>query len=129
MGFEPISTQGTPSSHLPFSPAVRAGEFVFVSGQASVDDEGKLVGDTFEGQMRRSFENVRRILASAGLTLGDVVQVRSYVRDPDDLADYNRIYREYFSSPYPARSTITNCLPPSMRFEVDVVAYAGSSAR
>lgn len=126
MSFEPINEPGVPTSHLPFSPAVKAGEFVFVSGQASVDENGKLVPDTFEGEVRRSFENVKRILAAAGLTLSDVVQVRSYVRDPADLPEYNRIYRDYFTPPFPARSTITNCLPESMRFEVDVVAYCGS---
>lgn len=125
MPFQPINEPGVPTSHLPFSPAVKAGDFVFVSGQASVDEQGKLVPDTFEGEVRRSFENVKRILAAAGLKLRDVVQVRSYVRDPADLPEYNRIYRDYFSAPFPARSTITHCLPESMQFEVDVVAYCG----
>jgi len=114
-------------SSLPFSQAVIAGDFVFVSGQASVDAAGAIVADTFEGEMRRSFDNVKKVLAEVNLTLRDVVQVRGYVRDPADLPVYNEIYRELFTAPYPARTTITHCLPESLRFEVDVVAYLKSA--
>jgi 2-iminobutanoate/2-iminopropanoate deaminase len=125
MGFEVIRGEGVPGSHLPFSPALRAGDFVFVSGQASVDAAGKIVADTFEGEFRRSLENVKRILAAAGLTLADVVQVRSYVDIPADLPEYNRLYREYFAVPFPARTTIVNCLGGALKYEIDVTAYAG----
>ena len=70
----------TPVSHLPFSPVVVVGSLVFVSGQASVDETGKIVGDTFEGEFRRSIDNVRRVLAAAGCDLTHVVQTRNYVR-------------------------------------------------
>ena len=113
-----------PTSHLPFSPALRAGPFVFVSGQASVDATGKIVNDTFEGEMRRSMENLRAVLAGAGLTLGDVVQVRSYVGRQEDLAEYNRIYRDYFGEPFPARTTLVGCLGTLLKFEVDATALA-----
>ena len=99
-----------------------AGGFVFVSGQASVDEAGNIVSDDFANEMQRSFANVSKILAGASLDLTDVVQVRAYVRDEADLPTYNTIYREIFSEPYPARTTITNCLPKSLRFEVEVVA-------
>ncbi len=112
----------TPVSHLPFSPAVIVGELIFVSGQASVDATGKIVGDTFEGEFRRSLDNVRQILAAAGSDLAHVVQTRNYVRDAGDLPRFNELYREYFSAPFPARTTITNCLPPTLRFEIEVVA-------
>lgn len=122
---EVISGAGVPGSHLPFSPAVKVGGFVFVSGQASVDDSGQIVSDTFAGEMRRSFENVRRVLAAAGLTLADVVQVRSYVGRREYLAEYNHVYRELFQAPYPARTTILECLGDALKFEVEVVAHAG----
>src|SRR5688500_15944989 len=96
---QPIIGAGVPASDLPFSPAVRAGGFVFVSGQASVDATGRIVVDTFEGEMRRSMENVRAVLAGAGLALTDVVQVRSYLGGKEYLGEYNRIYREYFIEP------------------------------
>ena len=112
----------TPTSHLPFSPCVVVGDLIFVSGQASVDQKGSIVSDTFEGEFRRSIENVRLVLEAAGSDLAHVVQTRNYVRDPGDLALYNQLYREYFPSPRPARTTITNCLPPSLKYEVEVVA-------
>lgn len=125
MPIEVIRSPGVPTSHLPFSPAIRAGGFVFVSGQASVDETGKIVTDTFEGEMRRSLENVRKILHAAGLDFRHVVQVRSYVDKQENLAEYNRIYRDYFTEPFPARTTITGCLGTLLKYEVDVTAYAG----
>jgi 2-iminobutanoate/2-iminopropanoate deaminase len=112
----------TPVSSLPFSPCVCFRDLIFISGQASVDPAGKIVSDTFEGEFRRSMENVRKVLAAAGSDLGHVIQTRNYVRDAADVPLYNQLYREYFSEPYPARTTITNCLPPALRFEIEVVA-------
>lgn len=114
----------TPVSHLPFSPVVKVGDLILVSGQASVDATGKIVTDTFEGEFRRSIENLRKVLATAGSDLAHVVQTRNYVRDPADLARYNELYREYFSAPFPARTTITHCLPPTLKYEVECVAVA-----
>ena len=112
----------TPTSHLPFSPAVVVGDLIFVSGQASVDKSGKIISDTFEGEFRRSMENVRLVLEAAGSDLAHVVQTRNYVRDAADLPLYNQLYREYFPAPCPARTTITNCLPPDLKYEVEAVA-------
>jgi len=118
----------TPVSHLPFSPAVRVGNLVFVSGQASVDATGKIVSDTFEGEFRRSVENLRKVLQSAGADLANVVQTRNYVRDAEDLPLFNRLYTEYFSAPYPARTTITGCLSPALRFELECIAVTDTEA-
>lgn len=112
----------TPVSHLPFSPAVRVGDLIFVSGQASVDATGKIVADTFEGEFRRSVENLRKVLESAGSDLAHVVQTRNYVRDAANVARYNELYREYFTAPYPSRTTITGCLPPTLHYEIECVA-------
>ena len=112
----------TPTSHLPFSPSVCFGDLIFISGQASVDDTGKIVSDTFEGEFRRSIENVRKVLAAAGSDLAHVIQTRNYVRDAADVPLYNQLYREYFTEPFPARTTITNCLPPALRYEIEVIA-------
>lgn len=111
-----------PTSHLPFSPAVRVGDLIFVSGQASVDATGKIVSDTFEGEFRRSVENLRKIVEAAGSDLMHVIQTRNYVRDHTDLPRYNELYREYFSAPFPARTTITNCLSAALRYEIECVA-------
>lgn len=112
---------------LPFSAAVESHGLVFVSGQASTGIHGEIVNDTLEGEMRRSFAHVESILRGAGLTLADVIQVRSYVDRPEDLGEYNRIYREIFSEPFPARTTLTGCLGGLLRFEVDVVAARKST--
>jgi 2-iminobutanoate/2-iminopropanoate deaminase len=112
----------TPTSHLPFSPCVVVGDLIFVSGQASVDAKGNIISDSFEGEFRRSVENLRQVLVAAGSDLAHVVQTRNYVRDAEDVALYNQLYREYFPDPKPARTTITNCLPPSLRYEIEAVA-------
>ena len=116
----------TPVSHLPFSPAVRVGDLIFVSGQASVDATGKIVSDTFEGEFRRSVENLQKVLEDAGSDLKHVVQTRNYVREPANVVRYNELYREYFSAPFPARTTITNCLPPTLHYEIECIAVAKS---
>jgi 2-iminobutanoate/2-iminopropanoate deaminase len=108
---------------LPFSPAVAAGAYVFVSGQASVDAAGAIVLDDFAGEMRRSFDNLIASLGAAGLGLSDVVQVRSYVAQESDLAEYNRLYAEFFRPPYPARTTLIGCLGTLLKFEVDAIAH------
>lgn len=122
MKIEYPSEPDTPRSHLPFSPATRVGDLIFVSGQASVDPTGKIVSDTFEGEMRRSMENLRKVLDTAGSDLAHVVQTRNYVRDAADNAEFNRLYVEYFKAPYPARTTITNCLSPALRYEIECIA-------
>ena len=115
--------EGVPQSHLPFSPGVKCGQFLFISGQASVDMEGKIVNDTFENECRRSFDNLKRIVEAAGLTMADIVQVRNYVADEKDLVKFNEIYREYFSAPFPARTTLIGCLGTILKFEVDATAF------
>ena len=105
-----------------FSPALCAGNFVFVSGQASLDEAGAIVRDGFEGEMRRSLANLERVLRAAGLGLENIVQVRAYLDDAGNLAEYNRIYREQFSDPLPARTTLIGCLGGFISFEIDAIA-------
>lgn len=115
-------TGDVPVSHLPFSPAVRAGDLVFVSGQASVDDTGAYVSDDVAGEIRRAFANVERILTAAGGSLDDVVQVRCYLGDMTFRDEYNRVYAEIFRAPLPARTTTAGGIG-ELKFEVDVVAH------
>jgi 2-iminobutanoate/2-iminopropanoate deaminase len=111
-------------SHLPFSPGIIAGDFMYVSGQASVDaGTGAIISDSFEGEMRRSIANLKAILEAGGLNLDHVINVKSYVSDEADLALYNKIYPEYFSAPTPTRSTIVGVLGTKLKFELDCVAY------
>jgi 2-iminobutanoate/2-iminopropanoate deaminase len=111
-------------SHLPFSPGIIAGDFMYVSGQASVDAQiGAIITDSFEGEVRRSIANLEAILRAGGLTLDHVINVKSYVADEADLGAYNAIYREYFAAPPPTRSTIVGVLGTKLKFELDCVAY------
>src|SRR3954469_9239911 len=93
------------SSPLPFSPATKVGNLIFVSGQASTDRQGQIVSDTFENEFRRSMENLRRILEACGSDLDKVAQVRSYVKNATDLPEYNKLYRQSFQPPVPPPPT------------------------
>ena len=112
----------TPTSHLPVSPAVKVGNLLFISGQASVDVTGKIIPDTFEGEVRRSIENLKKVLEDVGSDLAHVVQTRNFVRDPENLPIYQEIYKEYFKQPYPARTTITHCLGKNLQYEIECIA-------
>ena len=111
------------NTDLPFSPGVRAGDFIFLSGLASVDENNHVIADTFENEARRTYQNIARILATGGLTFANVVQVRCYLSNKDDWETHNRIYREFFSEPFPARTTLIGCLGDLVKYEVDLVAY------
>ncbi len=115
-------TGDVPVSHLPFSPAIRAGDFIFVSGQASVDDNGAYVAGSFAEELDRSLSNVARILAAAGGSLDDVVQVKAYLGDISYRDEFNTRYGSYFTPPMPARTTLSGGLG-QLKFEIDVVAY------
>lgn len=116
--------EGQEKHVLPISSWRRAGDTVYFAGAGAVDENGAFVGDTLEAQMRYTMERFGKNLSEAGVTFVDIVQVRGYVQNPADIPLYNRIYREYFSAPYPARTTIVNCLPPGLLFEIDAVAVA-----
>jgi 2-iminobutanoate/2-iminopropanoate deaminase len=124
---EVIGGPGVINSSLPFSPAIRAGDYVFVSGMASADENGRIVPDTFENEAHRTYENISRVLAAAGLTFRNVVQVRAYLANKEDWDIHNRIYREYFVEPFPARTTLIGCLGDLVKSEVDVIAYIGDA--
>lgn len=117
----------TPVSHLPFSPSVAFGDLIFVSGQASVDEHGAIVSDTFEGEFRRSVANLAKVLEAAGSDLAHVIQTRNYVRDDEEMPLYNRLYAEVFKPPYPARTTIVKCLGAALRYEIEAIAVARRS--
>ena len=111
-------------SNLPFSPGFIVGDYLHVSGQASVDREtGEIISGSFEEEVRRSIENLKAIVEAAGLTLDHVFSVRCYIGNPDDVAEHNRIYAEYFSEPRPVRSTLVQVLGTKLKYELDAIAY------
>jgi 2-iminobutanoate/2-iminopropanoate deaminase len=119
--FEVIEPDPANPPTIPLSSAVRAGEFLFVSGQASTEPGVGIVEDTFEGEFRRTVRNLEEILAAAGLTLRDVVRVGGYLRDESSRAEYNRLYAEVFPQPYAARTTVGNHFQ-FIQVELDCIA-------
>jgi reactive intermediate/imine deaminase len=107
----------------PFSPATRAGDFVFVSGQVAAGDNGEIVVGGIEAQTRQVFKNVEKALALAGCTLEDVCKANVWLDDARDFGSFNRVYMECFGSHRPARSTVESRLVTDVKVEMDVIAY------
>ena len=114
---------GSGGQSLPFSPAVRAGDFVYVSGQTAMNDQGEIVSGGIEVQAHKVFEIIKNILEMAGCGMEDVIKVNVWLDDTRDFAGYNRIFAEYFTENPPARSTVQSKLVVDAKIEADVVAY------
>jgi 2-iminobutanoate/2-iminopropanoate deaminase len=126
MSREAITASGAPEPAGPYSHAVVANGFVYVSGQGPVNPETGSVPDGFEDQVRQTFENLRTILEAAGSGLGDVVKVNAYVTDLTRCARFNEVYKEFFAQDPPARTTVGADLL-SILVEVDCVAVVRGS--
>jgi reactive intermediate/imine deaminase len=114
---------GAGGQSLPFSPAVKAGPFVFVSGQIAMGDNGELVPGGIEAQTRQALTNVEKALKLAGCTLKDVVKATVWLDDARDFWTFNRVYAEYFPDSKPARSTTQAKLMIDAKVEIEVIAY------
>lgn len=114
---------GAGGQSLPFSPAVRAGDFVFISGQVAMGENGEIVPGGIEAQTRQTMENVKKVLALADCGLDDVVKVNVWLDDTRDFWTFNRVYASYFEGNRPARSTVRSQLMVDGKIEIDVVAY------
>jgi 2-iminobutanoate/2-iminopropanoate deaminase len=113
------------ASKLPYSPAIQAGDYIFVSGQVGhLDEKGDRV-EGIEAQTRQCFENTKKVLAAGGAALEDVVKVTVFLRDERDFVHMNDVYRGFFTGVLPARSTVIASPPLSgILIEVDCIAYA-----
>ena len=121
-----IASPGAPKAIGPYSPAVRAGQLVFLSGQVPMDPAtGNLVEGDLATQTRRVFDNLGALLTAAGLSFADVVRTTVFLADMNDFAAMNQVYATYFTEPYPARSTVQVArLPKDARVEIDLIAVA-----
>jgi len=115
------SAPGTPPPAGPYTPAVRIGSIVAGSGQVGITGEG-VVLDGVGAQTRQAFTNLLAHLASAGADADDVISVRVFLTDVDHFDAMNEVYREFFTEPFPARSTIYVGLPPGFLVEIDAMA-------
>jgi len=121
---ERLSPPGIPAPRGPYSPAVRAGDFIFVSGQVPVDPAtNQLSSGDIKHETRVALNNVKLVLEGAGATLADVVRVGVYIGDGRDFAAMNEVYSEFFGAAKPARSTIVCGFAAEIKVEIDCVAY------
>lgn len=125
---EAIATSAAPGAIGPYSQAVRAGGFLFVSGQIALDPAtGRLVEGDVSAQARQVMRNLEAILREAGASFADVVRSTIYLADLDDFTAVNEVYGACFEPPAPARATVQVArLPRDARVEIDVVAWLGA---
>ncbi|MBL8234691.1 MAG: RidA family protein [Bryobacterales bacterium] len=122
---ERIYPSGTPKPRGPYSPAVRAGDFIYVSGQGPIDPETNefSYGD-IQHETRVTLNNVKRILEAAGASMSDVVKCSVFLRESRDFGEMNVVYAEFFGDTKPARTTVeAKFANPVMKVEIDCVAY------
>lgn len=118
-----IAPTGPGARALPFAKAVRAGDFVFVSGQVPMGPNGEIVQGTIVSQTHQTICNVKSILTDLGLGLESVVKATVWLADPRDFWPFNQVYLEYFGSAPPARSCVSASMMVDCKVEIEVVAY------
>ena len=122
---ERIYPSDSPRPRGPYSPAVRAGDFVFVAGQGPIDPVSNefSFGD-IQHETRVTLNNIRRILEAAGASMADVVKCSVFLRNGSDFDEMNKVYAEFFGDAKPARTTVeTKFANPTMKVEIDCIAY------
>lgn len=126
MPLERITTHPDPYAPYLLSQAIRTGPFVFVSGQAGYDDEGRIVEGGFMAQGQRAFANLSRALAAAGTSLADVAKVTIFVTDMEHFTDVVELRRAFFSAPYPADSIVEvrALYTPEAMIEIEAIALS-----
>ena len=122
-----VSTGAAPKALGPYSQAIRAGQFLFVSGQVPIDPAtGEIVDGNIGAQTRRALQNIGEILKAAGTSFQNVVRTTVYLADLGDFSAMNEVYATFFTAPQPARSTVQAArLPRDARIEVDAIAFLG----
>ena len=119
-----IHVSGHAAPSAPYSPAIVENGFVFVSGQGPLDPKtGEYKKGDIQSETRQVFENIKTVLKAAGSSLDKVVKCNVYLRDINDFAAMNEVYRTYFEAPYPARTTIqAGALPLGFAVEIECIA-------
>ncbi|EIE99764.1 RidA family protein [Saccharomonospora glauca] len=117
-----VRTTAAPAPVAAYSQAVRKGNILQVAGQVGVDPATGRVAEDVAGQTRQVFANLRAVLEAAGSGLDDVVMMRAYLTDRAHFAEFNAVYNELVSEPYPARTTVYVGLPAGLLVEIDALA-------
>jgi 2-iminobutanoate/2-iminopropanoate deaminase len=120
-----ISHSDMPAPYGAYSTAIRAGDFIFVSGQAGIVPEtGKKAGEDFDSQARQAFQNLKTCLECSGASMDDVVKVITWLGDPEERAALNNLFAEYFPNEPPARSTPIVDLPMGLLLSIEATAIS-----
>ena len=123
---EAVVTTAAPAAIGPYSQATVSGQVVYTSGQIPLLPDGSLLEGDVEAQARQVLENLKAVLTAAGSGLERVLKTTVFLKDMDDFAAMNAVYTEYFTEPYPARSTVqVGRLPRDVRVEIEAVAEQG----
>lgn len=124
---ELVTAAGAPKAIGPYSPALKVGNLLFLSGSIPLDPvSGQLVSGGIVEQTTQVMENIRTLLEAAGASFNNVARTTVFMVDLGEFAQMNEIYAKYFSAPYPARSTVQVVkLPKDVRVEIDVIAVLG----
>jgi 2-iminobutanoate/2-iminopropanoate deaminase len=119
-----IYTKNAPEPIGPYSQAVKAGNFVFVSGQVGKDPvSGAIINENIKAEAKQVMANVKNILEAAGLTMASIVKTTIFLTSMDDFAQVNEVYSSFFTGNYPARETVqVSRLPLNVNMEVSVIA-------
>ena len=120
----PVSTQHAPQAIGPYSQAIRAGQFLFLSGQIPLDPvTGEVVAGDVRAQTRRVLDNISGVLDAAGVSMDAVVKTTVFLVDMTEFPAMNEVYATAFESPAPARSTVqVSRLPRDVRVEIEAIA-------
>lgn len=119
-----IHTENAPSAIGPYSQAIKAGDFIYISGQIGVDPANGELVEGIENQTNQVLKNIQAILEEAGTNFAKVVKFTIYLNSMEDFATINEIYGSYLKKPYPARATIeVSKLPKNALVEIDAIVY------
>ena len=122
---QPINPSGTAVPGIPLSPGVRAGDFLYVSGQVATDDGGNIIIGDFEAEVNGSIDNVFAVVEAAGGSPDQIVKINAFLANGASFGQFNEIYARRFSTP-PARTTVvTGFGNPDVRVELEAIAYLG----
>lgn len=108
---------------LPFSPGIKFGDLIFVSGQGPIDQNGKVLAGDIKSQTKTTLENFRKVLVAAQSGMEYVLQTTVYISDLSDFSEMNEAYASFFPDPKPARTTVRADLLFGMRVEIQGIAY------
>jgi 2-iminobutanoate/2-iminopropanoate deaminase len=122
---ERITPPGVPAPRGPYSPAVRAGGFIYVSGQVPVDPTThQMISGEVAIETRQVLNNIKSVLEGCGASMSDVVKCCVYLADGKDFAAMNEVYAEFFGDAKPARTTVAVAFAiPGIKVEIDAIAY------